>query len=215
MGVTILSERNEQILLSLKKFDYLTTGQISTMFNLIGSNVYRVLNQLEPYVNKFKDGALNIYYLNSKGQELVGCEKVRRRLTSALHYIMRNDLYIHMGQPSTWQNEMKLKYSYNVKVKSKTGLTLKPESITVVCDAYFTSMINNKTKYHLIEIDNTQQMKKNKTKIDRYRRLIEKGAFKQQMPELIWVTVTEYRRKTLLDLCDGLDTNVYLGSDLL
>lgn len=56
-------------------------------------------------------------------------------------------------------------------------------------------------------------MKKNKVKIDKYRRLIERNSFKG-MPKLYWVTTTEYRRQSLLELCEGLDVTVYLDSEI-
>gem|GEM_PF-4180984 len=81
--------------------------------------------------------------------------------------------------------------------------------MTVVSDAHF---IIDK-KHYIVEIDNMQKMNKNRAKIDKYRRLIERNSF-GSMPKLIWVTTTTYRQKKLLELCDGLDIKVYLNTDL-
>lgn len=193
----MLSSRQEQILLSLKSFDYLTVKQLQQLHDLKSSrNAYRVIKQLEPYLNVFKDDGINVYYLNKKGREAVNSTKIRKKTTTVQHYLMRNDLYIHLGCPRSWRNEIRMKYESN------------KDKIILVADAHYTT-----NKHHLVEIDNTQKMSKNKVKIEKYRRLIEKGAFKG-IPELIWVTTTSYRQSVLKELCDGLDCKVYLKEDL-
>lgn len=198
----MLTERQEKILLSLKKFDYLTVKQFQKLHDLKSDrNAYRVINQLEPYMHVFKDDGTNVYYLNKKGREVVDSNKVRRKLTSAKHYLLRNDLYIYLGKPRSWQNEIRAKYEDN------------KERIIAVADAHYTTKSYPHSKHHLVEIDNTQKLSKNKIKIEKYRRLIEKGVFKG-MPKLIWVTTTPYRQETLKDLCDGLDAEVFLNKDI-
>lgn len=193
----MLNERQEQILLSLKNFDYLTVNQIHKLHDLKSKrNAYRVIRQIEPYTNVFKDDGRNVYYLNKKGREYVDCSKKRTKLTSANHYLMRNDLYIHLNCPRTWKNEIRMKYQSS---KNK---------IILIADAHYQT-----NKHHLIEIDNTQKMQKNKIKIEKYRRLIEKGVFKG-FPELIWVTTSKYRQQALMELCDGLDVQVFLNTDI-
>lgn len=194
----MLNSRGEQILLSLKSFDYLTTKQLQHLHDLKSDrNAYRVIKQLDPYLNHFIDDNKKVYYLNKKGREAVDSTKIRKKTTTAKHYLMRNDLYIHLGKPASWSNEVKMKY------KSDN------DEITVVADAYYRT-----EKHHIIEIDNVQKMHKNKIKIDKYRRLIEKGVFKG-MPELIWVTTTPYRKQVLQEMCDGLDCKVYIREDLV
>lgn len=193
----MLSQRQEQILLSLKRFDYMTVKQLQQLHDLKSNrNAYRVLKQLEPYLNTFKDDGINVYYLNKKGREAVNCSKVRKKTTTVQHYLMRNNLYIQLGKPNSWRNEIRMKY--------ESG----NDKITIVADAHYST-----NKHHLIEIDNVQKMNKNRIKIEKYRRLIEKGAFKG-MPELIWVTNTPYRQELLQELCDGLDCKIYLKGDL-
>lgn len=189
--------RNEKILLSLKHFDYLTVRQIQALHNLKSDrNAYRVVKRLEPYTNVFKDRSTNVYYLNKKGREAVNCSKKRMKLTTSQHYLMRNDLYIHLQCPRSWRNEVKITH------RSNDNIT------TVVADAHFKS-----NRHYIVEIDNMQKMQKNRQKVERYRRLVEKGVF-DGMPGLIWVTSTEYRKRVLEDLCDGLDTLVLLHSDI-
>lgn len=187
----------------MSKFcDYILIRQVAVLFDLNMKNTYRIMKQLEPYYNMFKDDGVNVYYLNKTGREIVGCEKVRKKLTTASHYIMRNDLYIYLGQPKTWQNEVRLKYVYNKNDPNS-------RKIIVVPDAHYQTH-----KAILVEVDYMQKMYKNKIKVEKYRRLIEKGVF-QKTPEILWVTTTEYRKKRLLELCDGLDAKVYLRGDLL
>lgn len=183
-------------MLSLRKLDYLTIKQLKQLHDLKSDgNACRVMKQLELYVNHFFEGQ-NVYYLNSKGREIVSSDKIRKKITNVDHYLMRNDLYIALGCPQSWQNEIK------IISRSNKG------NITVVTDAHFT----HHSKHYLIEIDNTQKMSKNRIKIDKYRRLIERNAFKG-MPTIMWVTTTKYRQKKLLELCDGLDVKVYFQSD--
>ncbi len=187
-------EREEQILLSLKKLDYMTRGQLQVLHDLKSDrNAQKVLQRMSPYLNTFKDGQ-NIYYLNSKGRSRVECDKVRKKTGNINHYLMRNALYVAYGSPETWENEMRIKLG----------------KITVVPDAIF--QLDN--RYFIVEVDNTQTMKKNRTKIDKYRRLIERNAFRN-VPKIIWMTTTEYRRNKLLELCEGLDADVYLNTDFI
>lgn len=185
--------RQEEILLNLSRFDYLTVKQIQRLHDLKSDpNAYRVVGQLKPYVNVFKDNGTNVYYLNKKGRGVVDCHKKRTKLTTVKHYLMRNDLYIYLQCPGSWKNEVKI--------------TL--DDITIVADAHFKS-----NRHYLVEIDNMQKMRKNRQKIDKYRRLVEKGAF-DGMPGLMWVTTTPYRQKVLREICEGLDTLILLDSDL-
>lgn len=174
----------------------MTRKQIQDIHNLKSDrNANRVLKDMEQYLSSFYEGQ-KIYYLNKAGRERVNCNVSRKRITTAAHYIARNELYILFGLPDTWKNEIRL-----ISGEGK-------QKITVVADARFI----RDNRYHIVEIDNMQKMSKNMIKIDKYRRLIERNSFKG-MPVLIWVTTTEYRKKKLLHLCEGLDVKVYLSSD--
>lgn len=149
---------------------------------------------MDTFVSSFRDGE-NIYYLNKEGRERVNSKKVLKRTTQARHYIMRNSIFIAYGCPASWKNEVRLSIK---EVKNST----------VVCDAIF----KQDRRYYIVEVDHTQKMTKNRTKIDRYRQLIDLGYFDKE-PFFIWITTTEYRRKELLKLCDDMDVQVFTIKD--
>src|SRR5690625_4848732 len=139
----------------------LTLNQVHKHHDLKSDrNAYKDNKKLDTYLNHFYEGQ-NIYYLNSKGREVVSSEKVRKKITNVDHYLMRNDLYIELGCPGTWKNEIK------IISRSKKG------DVTVVSDAHFT----NSNRHSIVEIDNTQKMNKNRVNIDNYRRLVERNHF--------------------------------------
>jgi hypothetical protein len=180
--------------LSLRKLDYLSRSQIQRLHRLKSDrNAQRVLKNMSEYLSCFKDGE-NIYYLNKEGRERVGATKVLKKTAQSRHYIMRNTLYIALGSPATWENEMELAV---------------PGKVSVIADAIY---FMNK-RMHIIEVDHTQKMIKNRGKIRRYKKLMELGAFDVQ-PKFIWITTTELRRKQLKELSEGLDIKVYTISDL-
>jgi hypothetical protein len=188
-------QREENILLSLKKLSYLSRSQIQILHDLGSArNASRILQHMNNYVSSFRDGE-NIYYLNKDGRERVNSKKVLKKTTQARHYIMRNSIYIAYGSPSSWKNEVRLGIK---EVKNST----------VVCDAIF----KQDNRYHIVEVDHTQKMIKNRSKIERYKKLIKLTYF-DIAPFFIWITTTEYRRKELLNLCDGLDVHIFTIND--
>jgi hypothetical protein len=186
-------QRQEAILSSLAKLDYLTRSQLQVLHELGSArNTSRVMKSLEPFVAKFLDGEA-VYYLTKEGRERTGAKKVRKRTIQARHFIMRNDLYIAFGCPSTWKNEVKL------EVKGV---------VSTVADALFTQ----DGRYYIVEVDHQQKMSANKAKIAKYRKMLELGVFKTP-PVFVWITTTEYKRKQLMQLCEGLDVKVFLASE--
>jgi hypothetical protein len=135
----------------------------------------------------------NVYYLSAEGRERVGCDRVMKKSTQIEHHLMRNMLFIARGCPSSWQNEVKLSV---------------PGEVSVVADALFVMA----GTYHIVEVDHTQKMAVNRQKITKYRRLVELGVF-EKPPKFIWVTTTEYRRKQLVKLSEGLNVRIYLASE--
>jgi len=152
------------------------------------------MQNLSDYVSSFRDGE-NIYYLNKAGRERVNAKKIMKKTTQARHYIMRNSIFIAYGSPSTWKNEIKLGFK---EIKNAS----------IICDALFTQ---GKT-YHIVEVDHTQKMTKNRSKIEKYRKLIEYGFF-EKAPKFIWITTTELRRKQILELSEGLEVQVFTVKD--
>ena len=194
MQATLKKEqRQESILLSLKKLGFLSRSQIQRLHRLKSDrNANRVLKEMAPYLNTVRLNE-NVYYLNAEGRERVGCQRVLKKTNQIEHYLMRNSLYIEKGCPSTWQNEVKLSV---------------PGEVSVVADALFVMA----GFYNIIEVDHTQKMSVNRQKIAKYRRLVELGVF-EKSPKFIWITTTEYRRKQLAKLSEGLNVKVYLANE--
>jgi len=191
-----LSQREEQILLLLKKFDFLTRDQLNQYFKLgTKSNTNKVLNRLSNYLVSIRDGYQSIYYLNKDGREYADCEKVRKKGGHVQHFILRNQFWLFYKCPRDWKNEVKIS---NGKA-------------SVVSDAVFT----RNGFYHFLEVDNLQSMKENRAKITRYKNLLE-SLVKQYgyHPTIVWVTTTEHRRKQLEKSCEGLKVKVYTIIDI-
>lgn len=149
---------------------------------------------MSEYVNSFRTDGQTIYYLTKEGRERVNCKKVAKKSTTAEHYIMRGDLYIACIRPSTWKNEVEI----NV-----------PGLAKVTCDAKFTS----RGKLYIVEIDHTRKMKDNVKKMETYRKMVEVNAFGVPVV-FLWVTTTEYKRNQLKKLCQGLESRIYIASEL-
>ncbi len=184
-----LNQREESILLLLKKFDFLTRDQINSYFK-IGTirHTNRVLQGLSKYLMKVRGGYQTIYYLSKLGREYVDCGKIRKKGGHIHHAIMRNDIWLYFDCPKGWKNEIKVSDGFEA----------------VVVDAMFTDSWDRK---HFVEVDNTQTMKENRSKIKRYKDLYEYGAIESELghfPTIVWLTTTEHRRNQLKDACEGL-----------
>jgi hypothetical protein len=153
---------------------------------------------MEEYLSVMRSGE-NIYYLNAKGRAVVNCDKVRKSTGNVQHYIMRNHIYVNFGCPASWRNEIR------IKSEGKT----KKDTVTCVADALF----KQGDQFVIVEVDNTQTMKKNAVKIIRYRILKERLAFGMIAPKFVWITRSEHRRNELLKLSEGLQTQVYTLAD--
>lgn len=182
-------KKEEAILLSLAKLDYLSRSQLQRMHDLKSDrNATHFLKSMSEFLCYFRDGE-NIYYLSAAGRERVGCQKVRKRTMQADHFLLRNQVYLAYGRPTSWKNEIKIEAN----------------GASVIADALF----KRNGQYHFVEIDVTQKMSENARKIERYRKLYEVNRF-----TLIFATTTEYRKKRLLKLCDGLDVEIYTREEL-
>lgn len=180
--------------MSLKKLHYLSRSQLQRIHRLGGvRNANKVLSDMAEYLHTARLQE-NVYYLNANGRDRVGSTKVLKKTNQIEHYLMRNELYIANGCPASWKQEIKL--------------TIKGQ-LTIVADALF---IRDKT-YHICEVDNTQKMSVNREKAKKYRRLVEIANF-EKPPKFIWITTTEYRRKQLLALFEGMQVEVYFTDEL-
>ncbi|MEV5028530.1 replication-relaxation family protein [Paenibacillus sp. LPE1-1-1.1] len=186
--------------MSLKKLDYLARNQLQRIHSLSGDrNARRILDNLKPYVSTFRgENGENIYYLSKSGRERVGCDVVRNKTNQAGHYLMRNDAFIYYAGNEDWKNEVKF---------TVEGV------LTLIPDAYF----RHNQRRHFLEVDHLQHQHKNREKIDKYRKLSETGVFQQKLkyfPRLVWVTLTESRKRQLLEWCAGLDVVVHVWKDI-
>ncbi|WP_245153950.1 replication-relaxation family protein [Jeotgalibacillus proteolyticus] len=179
----------------MKKLHFLSRSQLQQLHRL-GSvrNANRILKEMSDYLHSFRVNE-NVYYLSKEGRDRVDCDRVTRKTLQVEHYLMRNALYILFNCPHNWRNEVRLSI---------------PSKVSVVADALYETTSN----YYLIEIDHLQKMKSNRDKVAKYRQLIELNVFKKT-PVLVWVTTTEYRKKELIRLCEGLQVRIYLAKDLL
>lgn len=194
-----LSQRDEKILLVLKKFDFLTRDQLRQYCKL-GKvrNANRVLLELSDYLLSVRDGYQSIYYLSKEGKEYVECDKMRKKGGHVTHTVMRNQFWLYSNCPPDWRNEIKV----------SDGKT------TLICDAMYKGSIQN----HFLEVDHLQPMKKNREKIKKYLALYRNGLIAESLgefPVLVWLTTTEIRRRQLQEACRELPlVRVYTISDI-
>lgn len=196
----MLSERDERILLLLKRFDFMTRDQLNECLRL-GTirNTNRILHNLSDYLMSIREGYQTIYYLSKLGRLYVDCEKVRKKGGHVQHIVMRNEMWLFSSQPKDWKNEVKVSDSHT----------------TVITDAMFTDSWDRK---HFLEVDSTQTMKENRNKVKRYVELLNNGLVEEKLghfPTLVWLTTTEHRRDQLKKECAGLQAvMVFTISDI-
>lgn len=166
----------------------MTRSQIQTIHNLKGDrNANRFLNDMEEYLASFRHGLEKVYYLNKAGRDRVNCDVIRKKTPQIQHFLIRNQLWIHLKRPHTWENEIKI----------TAGDT------SIVCDSKFTAKGNIPV---FVEVDVSQPMAQNQRKIEKYKR------FKELVGEpfhLVWITELESRRPKLTELSSGLSGHVY------
>ena len=194
-----LSNREESMLLLLKKFDFLTRDQLNSYFQLgTVRNTNKILGRLSLYLMNIREGYQSIYYLSKEGRDYVDCEKIRKKGGHVQHAVMRNEMWLFYGCPTDWKSEIKVS-------DGKTA---------VIVDAMFMKML----QYHFLEVDRMQPMKENRNKIANYKKLAENGLIAQKLghfPTLVWLTTTELRRKQLQDACKTLPSvKVYTLEDI-
>jgi len=176
----------------------MTRDQLQRYFRL-GTirNTNRVLKRLEGYLQSFRDGYSSVYYLSSQGKEEVNCKKIRKKGGHVEHYLMRNQFWLFEGCPSEWRNEVMID-------DTKTSL---------ICDAMYKSSL----QYRFLEVDNQQNMKKNREKVRKYKALMEAGGVTHKLghfPVLVWLTTSVNRKKQLTEACQGLPCIIYTLSDI-
>lgn len=172
----------------------MTTTQVAKLFNLQERNTRRILNDLkqERLLLNRREHEL-IWYLSKQGIRSIKADKqVKYVKNNIFHYIIRNQVYIHL-KPKEWTTEKAIEWNGN-----KTDI-IKPDAI----------MEYNRQIY-FVEIDNTQSMKVNREKIDKYKQM-KKNV---NLPVILYVTISEYRQKELRALLNGLKSEVILYTDI-
>ena len=171
----------------------MTAAQIRRIHALGGErNTNRFLASMEKYLCSFRNGMEKVYYLSKAGRDRIGCEVVRKKIPNVDHYLLRNQLYIQLGQPRTWDTEMKI--------------TVK--DVSVICDATFTMKGGIKV---FIEADVSQPMIANKAKIEKYKKIMNMTG---EEFHILWATQIESRKPKLSELMKGLKGRVYTLNEI-
>ncbi|WP_368900826.1 replication-relaxation family protein [Oceanobacillus oncorhynchi] len=187
-------QREEVIMLSLDNLTYATRKQLQIINNLGGDrNAHRILHEMEKskLISSIRTEQ-KVYFLSSKGKELIASNQGELKKSWITHTLMRNDLYIKLEMPDSWRKEKPVKWGEN----------------KLIPDATF----KKAEEFHFVEIDNQQSMSKNIDKIKKYKDLSH-VIFHQfnHHPTLIWSTISSLRAEKITEACkkEGLKFIVY------
>jgi hypothetical protein len=160
-----------------------------------------ISNHLRPFIHENYFNREKVIYLNKKGRELIASEKEEIKVSvQTIHSLLRNEVYIHFKCPYDW----KIEHTLEKKEKSHDSFAMFNAGFTpinkktIICDAVF----KRNGYFHLIEVDNTQDMRVNKKKIDSYREIL--PAYKEETPILYFFTKTESRKRKLEEWMKGI-----------
>lgn len=177
--------REEKILSNLDKLGFANRRQLQIINELGGDrNANRILKEMEKdklvKAIRFEE---KVYFVAGSGKERIGSGKAERK-GLIVHTLMTNDLYIYLGMPSTWTLNQTIDINYQ------------GQDLVIIPDAWY----QQKGKHHFVEVDNMQQMKTNKEKIKKYKKLSE-AIYDQQRhyPSILFYTLTEGRKRALED----------------
>jgi hypothetical protein len=192
-----LSQRQEAILLSLKKLDFLNREQLQRLHRLGKTrNTNRILSDLSPWLSSFREGYSSIYYLSALGRDAVGAKKPRRKNQFVNHVIMRNEFYLFAKCPTDWKNELKVKDGHD----------------SIIPDSWF----KTNGMYHFLEVDSTQKMSVNRQKVEKYKGFFQRKHLERHfgyVPPLLWLTSSKTRKKQLEELCESLPSSMVYTID--
>jgi hypothetical protein len=202
------------ILSTIDFLGFATRTQVKEIHSLSSvRNANRVLSNMYQYLHHLRvDGeGERVYYLNQAGRDLIGSEKEMRKSLQITHHLMRNDMYVYLGCPENWKIEDS--FNFSSKVDIGAGI-LSNKEMTLIPDAKCT--INHIR--HYIEVDNTQQMKENKKKIETYALLRDAyKALNKTMFHLVFYTSSDIRQTKLKKWCHAAELNasVYTKKDII
>ena len=119
-----------------------------------------------------------VYSLTHRGKEMIGSTSDLRQ-GHITHTLMRNDLFIQLGMPDSWEIEVPIHINAEEKI---------------ICDALYMKA----NEWHFVEVDNQNTMKNNFEKIKKYARL-KNEIFKQfnHWPTVIFYTGSKNRKEKL------------------
>ncbi len=175
-------------------------------------NTCRIIStQLRPYIHETYFNKEKVIYLNKKGREFIASEKDEVKVSvQTIHSLLRNEVYIYFQCPYNWEIEYKLLAS--IEQPNHFGISFQGLSLsnkkTVISDAVF----KRNGYFYLIEVDNTQDMRVNKKKIETYREVL--PSYKDETPFLYFFTQTESRKKKLEEWLKGIRNKVLLFEEI-
>lgn len=148
--------RQIEILSVLASLRFATRKQLQNCCDMgKDRNANRLLGDMCEYLNSSYYGNEKVYYLNKMGCELVGEEKQFKRAAGYMeHHLWRNEAFLILGKPNTWDIEKEIKYTKNGEEK------------LIIPDAMYYDYEKNLC---LVEIDNLTAMKRNEDKMIRYK----------------------------------------------
>ncbi|UOQ93430.1 replication-relaxation family protein [Halobacillus shinanisalinarum] len=171
----------------------MTRSQLQTIHDLKGvRNTNRFLQSMGDYLSCYRHGLENVYYLNKAGRDQIGSDVIRKKTLQVQHFLLRNQLWIYLKRPKTWENEVKIKAAAD---------------LSIICDAKF----ERKGMPIFVEADVSQPMAVNKKKIDKYRKIQEVTGVDFY---LLWVTEIEGRKPRLEALMNGMKGHVYTLNEI-
>jgi hypothetical protein len=148
-----------------------------------------------------------IYYLAKKGRDVIGVDKEVVKNSQVDHYLMRGDIYIYVGCPK----DFKVEFEYHFKgAINQNGIVMKKDMF-VRSDGYF--LKNNVPCF--VEVDNTQSMKENRIKLERYKQLTHYLG-SHVTPVIVFYTLSETRQQKLKQYAKelGVKCHVYTKRDI-
>ncbi|WP_175074674.1 replication-relaxation family protein [Terribacillus sp. AE2B 122] len=176
--------REEKILSTLDSLGFATRKQLQLIEQLGGDrNAHRILKEMEQdKLIGSQRTEQKVYYVAARGRDAIGSTKDELRTGKMKHTLMRNEMYIKLGMPGDWRNEVPVTWGQN----------------KLIPDA----MYHLKGEVHFVEVDNTQPMRSNYEKIKRYSEL-SRLIFESQkhLPTLIWCTISASRKAKLEESC--------------
>jgi hypothetical protein len=175
-------------------------------------NACRIITtQLRPFIHETYYQKEKIIYLNKKGRQFIASESPEFEVSNqTIHSLLRNEVYIYFQCPQNWKNEHAL--SIDIKVPKTIPMFTSNLPISnkkkIVSDAVF----NRNGYLHIIEVDNTQDMRANKKKIETYKEIL--PAYKEETPILYFFTKTESRKKKLEEWLKGIHHKVFTFEEI-